>query len=451
MTYVPAQKRWTKGYKGKTYSVSCKQLGCPPSKDASRLAANLWWEAKQQEIDAAERADPMRQTEDRINRALDGVDVAELQELVRKADAARILLAALDDRSERGEVGPTVFNLEAKRGHVSEAARMVQPVAAEGRSVGEQVEKWLTMLRVGNLDPATQKYYRHSIGRFVKWIGNGADVSLITAPKWEEYYAFLCVQVQENKLAQATAAESLKTARQFVTRLAELGLIPMPLNLNSRRLKFSVTPKEVPTFADDEVKRLLTPTDNTRRERARLFWLLMLNCGMLSADVADLGVKEVDWTAGTITRVRSKRRGKSSAQTVTYKLWPETFALLKRFRAKEKVPNENGDYRVLLTEKGRALNARWMVGGKLRSYDNIKSSWEHSAKAAGVSGKPPKLFRKTAATKLASHSQFKFYSSYFLAHSPKSVADRHYVKPSQDEFFAALDWLREQFCDVTAR
>jgi hypothetical protein len=45
---------------------------------------------------------------------------------------------------------------------------------------------------------------------------------------------------------------------------------------------------------------------------------------------------------------------------------------------------------------------------------------------------------------LGTHPQYKFYAQYFLAHSPKTVADKSYVIPSQEEFFKALAWLREQ-------
>jgi hypothetical protein len=34
---------------------------------------------------------------------------------------------------------------------------------------------------------------------------------------------------------------------------------------------------------------------------------------------------------------------------------------------------------------------------------------------------------------------------YFLGHSPKTVADKHYVVPSDEEFFEALGWLRKQY------
>ena len=44
MTWVPAAKRWTKKYKGSMYAVSCKQLNCPDTKEASAAHANEWWE-----------------------------------------------------------------------------------------------------------------------------------------------------------------------------------------------------------------------------------------------------------------------------------------------------------------------------------------------------------------------------------------------------------------------
>ncbi len=49
-----------------------------------------------------------------------------------------------------------------------------------------------------------------------------------------------------------------------------------------------------------------------------------------------------------------------------------------------------------------------------------------------------KHLRKTSASLLGEHPQYKFYANHFLADSPRSVADRHYVVPSQNEFFEAL-------------
>jgi hypothetical protein len=43
---------------------------------------------------------------------------------------------------------------------------------------------------------------------------------------------------------------------------------------------------------------------------------------------------------------------------------------------------------------------------------------------------------------LASHTQYKYYCGHFLGDSPKGMDQKHYVRPSDDEFFRALAWLR---------
>ena len=59
--------------------------------------------------------------------------------------------------------------------------------------------------------------------------------------------------------------------------------------------------------------------------------------------------------------------------------------------------------------------------------------------------KPLKLLRKTGSSKLAEHPAYKYYAQYYLGHSPKTIADRHYVQPSQVEFDQAIQWLGSQF------
>lgn len=435
MTYVPGQKRWIKVYKGKAHSVSCRQLGCLPSKEASWLAANQWWDYRKKEIDAATAPNPEQVATKQIAATLDGLDVNLLRELVAKADAAKVLLASLEDRAERGEVGPAVVGFEMNTGMITRAAKKLNPDAAPERTVAAQVKRWLAMLMAGGMKTGTVQYYRYSIARFAAWIGQTADVEGITGTKLEEFFGYLGVQVAERKMAVGTAAETMKSVRQFVGRLAELSVIPLPGNLNSRRLKFEVGTTTITTFTDDEVKRVLASCVG-RLAKTRAYLLLMLNCGMTQKDVAELRNDEVDWKNGTITRQRSKRKGRAGALTVTYPLWPETLAELVRHRAAGEL--------ALRTGGGKPLVAKWSVGEKMRSYDCVSSAWRAVAKAAAVK-KTLKIFRKTAASKLAEHKDYKYYAAYFLAHSPRSVAERHYVKPSEDEFRAAVNWLRSQW------
>ena len=86
----------------------------------------------------------------------------------------------------------------------------------------------------------------------------------------------------------------------------------------------------------------------------------------------------------------------------------------------------------------------WLENGKMRRYDCIHAAWTRVAAKMGVAKirLPMKHLRKTSATLLGSHPQYKFYSLHFLADSPRNVADRHYVRPSEEEFTRSLDWLR---------
>ncbi|WP_165252161.1 hypothetical protein [Paludisphaera soli] len=53
-----------------------------------------------------------------------------------------------------------------------------------------------------------------------------------------------------------------------------------------------------------------------------------------------------------------------------------------------------------------------------------------------------KHLRKTSASMLGAHPQYKFYTTHFLADSPRGMPLKHYVIPDDVEFFEALAWLR---------
>jgi len=172
-------------------------------------------------------------------------------------------------------------------------------------------------------------------------------------------------------------------------------------------------------------------------ERTRLYLLLMLNCGMYQNDIAELKSDEINWKAGTITRERSKTRERHGP-VVTYKLWPETFALLKKHRATGEL--------ALTTGEGKPLVRYWLEEGKMRRYDAIQSAWSRPAGKMGLKKirLGMKHLRKTSASLLGQHSQFKYYATHFHADSPRNMTEKHYVTPSDEEFFLSLDWLRSQ-------
>ncbi|SIN69293.1 Phage integrase family protein [Singulisphaera sp. GP187] len=424
MTWVGGSRRWRKKYKNVWYSVSCRQLGTEDTKEASWRAANAWWRQQQGLTDNA----PPSESEERAN-------AFKFWSMVRDWDQIA--------EKDRGRVVDSLLG-EGKYQQIKAQAEAILKSAIEttppNRTVAAQVESWKTLLlgicQSGQISEGRFDAYCRVIGIFAAWIGPETAIDAIDETKIERFFNHLSAKVSEGAYAPTYAHSILMTAKQFVGRLAEMKLIPVPGNLRSRRFRFNhSSAAKIEVFTADEIKGLLTACDGFS-ERTKLYLLLMLNCGMYQNDIAELKTEEVNWKTGTITRARSKTRERGGP-VVTYRLWPETFVLLKKFRA-------SGDL-VLTTDEGNPLVKFWLEDGKMRRYDAIQSAWNRLAAKMGAKIRLSlKHLRKTSATTLGQHPQFKFYANHFLADSPKGIANTHYVVPSDDEFFLALNWLREK-------
>jgi integrase len=210
----------------------------------------------------------------------------------------------------------------------------------------------------------------------------------------------------------------------------------MPANLDDP-FPFGSSVKKVTTWSALDFARVIKETPG----KLKLCLLLMTNCGMTQKDVSDLLEEEVDWDQGVITRKRSKTKDKENVPTVSFRLWPATFALLKQYRS--------GTERVLLTESGKPYVRTWVQeNGKMNKADGFASSWTHVKNRIDFH-RPLKQLRKLGASLLASHAVYGRFASYFLGHSPRTVADRHYVTPPQELFDEAVLWLGRVLGQVT--
>ena len=168
------------------------------------------------------------------------------------------------------------------------------------------------------------------------------------------YHTHLLTEIQAEKITATYAKGLLGTAKSFVRHLWEREVIDsLPRNLN--KLQIATDAPTIKTFTPKEITTLL----DEATERTRLYALLMLNTGMTGKDISDLDPKEVDWQQGRIIRKRSKTKREKSVPVVNYKLWPETFRLLKKYG------NRKGEH-VLLNSQGLPLR-RWE--GKARRQD----------------------------------------------------------------------------------
>ena len=421
MTWKPETGRWRKMHRGKWYSVSCKQLGVPETKEASWRAANAWWEQQQELADIPPEDDRLVRAT-RISRLVQ--DFARLDDDGRREAVEALLGAGAYD------------SLKSQRDAV--LASMTAP--SPERTVGAQVEAWKTLLRgvtqSGQMSEGRFDAYCRNIRTFVNWVGPESSIDAIEEGRLEGFFNHLSAKVGSGDYSPTYAHTLLMTAKQFISRLAEMRLIPLPGNIRSRRFRFNHSaPSRIETFTIAEVRELLEAAGEIS-SRTRLFLLLMLNVGMYQNDIAELRQDEINWSKGTLTRARSKTRERNGP-VVTYKLWPETFALLKKHRA-------DGEL-ALTTDEGNPLVKYWLEDGKMRRYDSIQPAWARlGQKLGGKIRLGMKHLRKTSATLLGEHPQYKFYANHFLADSPKSIADRHYVRANDVEFFEALNWLRGQ-------
>ncbi len=456
MTWEPGPRRWRKVYRGKAYTVSCTQLRVRDTKEASYQAANDWWTARRAEIDGQPRPHSEPELLDELTRRRDWARANDHKELADEYDRRIAISDRTDSPSllllppnvegrlaglkamgvklpERAD--PHTVNAILGEGRIwDERLRKSLPEVPEDRTVGVQIDKYLAFqlarYKAGQISVSDCDQTRQYLTAFRDWLGAGTQIDKIGVERWQGWY--------ENLLGCGRSLDTRKKrfrrARDFVAWLGERGLLQIPPNLHSRRFRFKSEPKLIRTMTTDEVGRIVAAAPG----QLKLHLLLMLNCGFTQQDVSDLTRAEVDWVGGKILRKRSKTGDQDKVPTVEYPLWGETIALLKQFRA------ASGD-RVLTTQSGLP----WVRdsiddAGTRHRVDAIKSNYAHLAKRLKFD-KPMSLLRKTGASKLEEHPDHGRYAQYFLGHAPTSVAARHYVVPSREQFSAAVKWLGSQF------
>lgn len=269
----------------------------------------------------------------------------------------------------------------------------------------------------------------------------------ITASFVRGYFTYLLARTQDGTMAPATAHGAFIAAKQFIRHIWREDVIGLPRNLDDRNLRIEVPAPDVQTFTPAQINSILT----TATGPTKLYCLLGLNTGMTAKDISDLQPTEVNWTAGTIRRQRSKTRKKGEhVPTITYTLWPETMKLLRQHRADSR---DN----VLLNTNGTPLVRQAIkADGKMQRTDAIRLAFRRLAQKIdrqvmdGTKGiratRLPQEFtrlRRTGATLIANHFD-EGLAEYWLGHTPKTVAGRHYIAPNADRLTQAIQWLGGQ-------
>ncbi|MFO0847719.1 MAG: site-specific integrase [Gemmataceae bacterium] len=461
MSWSKAQKRWEKMYKGQRFWVTCGELGLPAdqhSKEASYLHANAWWTAKLATVQAQQAA--LHPHAEELKKLASRLDFAKRHGITDEAEVieAEILRVRELPPASDDEYVPVASATPVRASHVEHRAlkaddvwedRLERATATPAdRTIKALADVWanikLDEARAGVRSRQDAESQRHGITHFVTHVGPSSPADAIDAPTWHRWYLDVHGRLNKGDWSADTCHKYFTISRTFVKWLYQTDILDrLPKNIDDPKYKFARPHRTPMTFTDDEVKTLLNAASGVHR----LLFLLMLNTGATQTDVADLRKEEIDFAEGRITRRRSKMVKSATSRLVSYKLWPETAALLKEHLATD------GDL-ALVTKSGKPWTWDELAAdGKLRSSDNFASIFNNVVrklvgKGEGKGpwkGKSAKLFRKSSATKIGNNPTYKDLTKYFLGHKETSVDTAHYVHLTQERLDAAVLWLRDEF------
>jgi integrase len=461
MSWVKSQRLWRKWYQGKWYTVSPRQLRAyfndptiPDDKDGSKIKANLWWDRKEFELQAATCPVPRPiSTKEELALAYKCLPREEWEPFLRRLDAAGVAADTINQvhaelirvHAIEGEaVKPCTKELLAPAAiqHLDGLVALAggQQPAVPNNSLRSLSEKYLQEQRgrVGVvLTPAKLRLRVLRVGTFLGFAGPNLPADKITEETLVGYYNDCGARVRDETWSRFTATDAFAEARKFIRWLYENRHCERPRNLDSRQFSFRATPKAVDVWTVEEFKWVL----GRATERTGFFCLLMANTGTTQADLANLRDHEVDWENGRITRRRTKTAYLASVPTVSYLLWPRTFELLKQYRS--------GKDRVLLAENGSLLmNSRMNAEGGVTTTRPLTRAFQGFRKRTGFT-KSLKLIRKMSASLISQSAEYHDLASLFLGHAPRSMAERHYLQTPQARLDQAVLWLGRQLGQVT--
>ena len=444
---VPAEYRTRAG---KTFvSISPRQLGTAATKEASRSAANTYWKALVDEwIALPEIAPPTHWAKERervasFHRNQGDYETAAQIETMNDSTMRDQFVSSLADKIVLHQLGVDTTSIE-QQAVWKERSTTKQKTYPSERIIKNQIKSFLDHKKI-SVSLGRWDNLRSQLNRFAQFAGSEQPIDTLTSAQLVAYFDHLS---QLDELEDYGKRDTFGSAKQFISHLCELDLIPFPSKLRSKSLNFSVETGEIITYTTDELKTLY----DEAVDRTKLFMLLAMNCGFTQVDISDLVhlrkdkagrvIERVDLKEGRIIRKRSKTEKHHNSPIVNYKLWKPTHKLLKQFATNKSA------VRVLTTEEGKPLMQDSLSGELRKKTDNIRSAFVRAMNAAEIPADERKGFsaiRATSSSMLDNHAEFSRFAQHWLGHAPKSVADKHYVAPSQTRFDAAVAWLGEQY------
>lgn len=455
---------WTKMIGKKRYRVHCEDLGLPRelwTELGSYQAAIEHWEKL-----VAEKSPVLDPINQQLATILDGTTPDELRRLAHQGAEAHRVLAILEAASVDGkpvtlitspdEFGPIgkaavpvaelatlpipqkiitknltdgvfdddedVASMRLKQVAISLARPKIETVF----TLKHHADEFLQIERARMTRANTYGELMDYIGKLVDLIGPQTDARTIN----EQTVTSINLKLRAKYKTVATRKKVWGFFKRLVRHLWSERLIEMPRNLDEKKFAFKVTGKKVKRYELNEVCSILA----TLPERLKLYALLALNCGMQGMDMASFTKDQLDTRSWRITRRRTKTEETEDVPEVTYQLWPSTANLLKKHTSDD-------DTLVLTSKVNTPLLTVWIDEntGKKKKKDLITTQWKRKKLPFTL-----KAFRSIGATIIGDHKEYGRYYHHFLAHSPKSIGDKHYVPPSDELFDEIMAYVGKQ-------
>ena len=441
LTWDKTRGRWKKFYLGRQYyfpfgSHKGDQNGYRKAVDA--------WHKKRAEIDGSTLpAQHHRDYEHAVSRRQELIDWhhanGDHKEAAKYEKEIKELKQADQDVPLRpDDIDPLRMISEAGRLVWQDRLSRLGPKA--GITVAHTIDQFLESQKracdAGQIGQATYSLLTFKVQPFKRFAGS-VPVKDVDAKTLAGFHANLLEQIAHKAYSTVYADALMKVAKRIIKWAYVQGIIPeLPRTMFDRgAYAIIVDEPEIKTLSVELVNTILGHLS----PRFQLYVLLMMNCGFTQKDVANLTWKQVDLEAGTIHRKRTKTSRKKRVPKVRFKLWTRTLKLLKEYKA------PTSSQWVLLNNNGQQLVRKYYnAKGKLNEVDNIKKTFGRIMAAKKIDA-TLKNFRSTSSTLLEDHLQYGRYAQYFLGQAPRSVAEKHYVKPSQGNFDRALKWLGQQY------
>ncbi len=318
----------------------------------------------------------------------------------------------------------------------------------------------------GQITDATVDKVKFSLARFKKF-AEDRPLSAWTfgdCRSTVDYFAGRPKKANGQPLSDQTAADTIVTIRAFFADAIDRSEWTTPNVAKAFAFKREnlLTEAEldakgvVKTFTIDELRTLYRFCNNTR---ARLHFLLALNCGFTQKEIATLRLSHIHFdrptkNGGKVSYI--KRRRHKTKVWGKWRLWNETRMLLKLHLAPAD-EQQNPNSLALLSNEGNPLVGKNIKGPS--RYDLIRGFWRKqldyanigaASRSPFITGQPfaPvrvlgfKYLRKTA-SQLIRNASDKDTSEAFLAHSDKTMG-RAYNNANMKKLSKALRKVRVQ-------